>query len=55
MIFVSILIVVNKAIDDVASGGGYIMASCSEIHDKCKLENIIAMLETTWQYGRYDR
>ncbi|MCD4669189.1 MAG: hypothetical protein K8S14_01950 [Actinomycetia bacterium] len=46
---------VKKAIDDAGEGGGYIMASCSEIHDECKLENIIAMLETTWEYGRYDR
>jgi hypothetical protein len=43
----------KKAIDDAAKGGGYILATCSEIHNGCKLENVIAMIETAWKYGRY--
>ncbi|MCL5986176.1 MAG: hypothetical protein M1371_06375 [Actinobacteria bacterium] len=44
---------VKKAVDDAAKGGGYILSTCSEIHNACKLENIIAMVETAWKYGRY--
>ena len=42
------------AIDNAARGGGYILATCSEIHNSCKLENIIAMVETAWEYGKYE-
>ena len=42
------------AIDNAARGGGYILATCSEIHNSCKLENIIAMVETAWKYGKYE-
>ncbi len=45
--------VTKKAIDDAAEGGGYILATCSEIHNACKLENIKAMVETVWGYGQY--
>ncbi|MHB0875791.1 MAG: uroporphyrinogen decarboxylase family protein [Anaerolineae bacterium] len=37
-----------------APGGGYIAASSSaELFDSMPLENILAMLDTVWQYGRY--
>jgi len=42
------------AIDNAARGGGYILATCSEIHNSCKLENIIAMVEAAWEYGKYE-
>lgn len=44
----------KKAIDDAGKGGGYILATCSEIHNTCKLENVIAMIETAWEYGKYE-
>lgn len=43
----------KKAIDNAANGGGYILSTCSEIHNGCKLENVITMIETAWEYGRY--
>lgn len=49
-----VIIATKKAIDDAAKGGGYILSTCSEIHNGCKLENIIAMVETAWEYGRYN-
>lgn len=44
----------KMSIDNAARGGGYILATCSEIHNSCKLENIIAMVETAWEYGKYE-
>ena len=44
---------VKRTIDIAAKGGGYILATCSEIHNGCKLQNIIAMVETLWKYGKY--
>ena len=36
-----------------ASGGGYILASDSDIRDDMPVENILAMFETGRKYGKY--
>ncbi len=45
---------VKERIDDLAPGGGYILASCNHMID-VKPENIMAMFETARDYGRYRR
>ena len=42
----------KKLIDDVAPGGGFIMAPRSSI-DEAKPENIRTMIEFTREYGVY--
>ncbi len=37
----------------LAPGGGYLMATANSITDYCKVENILAMMETKEQYGTY--
>ena len=43
---------VKTRIDELAPGGGYILASCNHLIDVSP-ENIIAMFETAREYGRY--
>jgi uroporphyrinogen decarboxylase len=43
---------VKQRIDELASGGGYVLASCNHMID-VKPENIIAMFEAAREYGRY--
>ncbi|GAB4339024.1 MAG: uroporphyrinogen decarboxylase family protein [Candidatus Abyssubacteria bacterium] len=44
---------VKQAIEDAASGGGYIMSSSNTIHPGCKPENYIAMVRAARKYGKY--
>ena len=44
---------VMKAIDDVAEGGGYILATDTQIDDGCKFVNILTMIKTAREYGKY--
>ena len=44
---------VKKAIEDAASGGGYILSSSNTIHPGCKPENYIAMVRALKKYGEY--
>lgn len=43
---------VKTRIDELAPGGGYILASCNHLIDVSP-QNIIAMFETAREYGRY--
>ena len=44
----------RRAIAAVGPGGGFILGSSSEeLYDALPPENIQAMFETTWEYGRY--
>lgn len=45
--------VVKKLLRTVAPGGGYVLGSSNSIPDYVKLENFIAMLETTKKFGKY--
>lgn len=42
----------NK-IQRLAPGGGFILATSNSITDYCKVENILAMLETKEKFGIY--
>jgi hypothetical protein len=45
---------VRRALADAGRGGGFILGSSSEeLFEVLPPENIIAMFETTWEYGRY--
>lgn len=44
---------VKKAIEDAATGGGYILSSSNTIHPGCKPENYIAMVHALKKYGKY--
>ncbi|MCO6452252.1 MAG: hypothetical protein J5I90_15830 [Caldilineales bacterium] len=43
---------VKKRIDELAPGGGYVLASCNHIID-VPPENVVALFETAREYGRY--
>jgi uroporphyrinogen decarboxylase len=43
---------VKNRIDNLAAGGGYVLASCNHMID-VRPENIVAMFETAREYGRY--
>ena len=44
---------VKAKIKQLAPGGGYMMATANSITDYCKVENILAMMETKDKYGIY--
>ena len=44
---------VLQRIEDLAPGGGYVLASCHCIQPEVPPENVCAMLETAKEYGRY--
>jgi uroporphyrinogen decarboxylase len=44
---------VKKRIDDLAPGGGYVIASCHNIQREVPPENVIAMIEAAAEYGQY--
>jgi uroporphyrinogen decarboxylase len=44
---------VKRRIDDLAPGGGFIFSAVHNIQDGVPPENIMAMLETLEEYGRY--
>lgn len=46
---------VKTAINDAASGGGFILSSSSAIHPAVKVENAVRMFETARTYGIYGR
>jgi uroporphyrinogen decarboxylase len=45
---------VKRRIEDLASGGGYVLASVHNVQAEVPPENIRAMLEAAKQYGGYD-
>jgi uroporphyrinogen decarboxylase len=45
---------VKKRIEDLATGGGYVLASVHNVQAEVPPENICAMLEAAKQYGRYE-
>nr|MDO8099512.1 uroporphyrinogen decarboxylase family protein [Candidatus Njordarchaeota archaeon] len=44
---------VKQAIRAAAKGGGYAIGPCTEIHWKCKPENVLAMIKYARKYGKY--
>lgn len=44
---------VRRAIDDAASGGGYVLCDSNSLHPGVNPENCIAMFEATHKYGAY--
>ena len=44
---------VLRRIEDLAPGGGYVMASVHNIQSNTPPENIMAMLEAWSRYGKY--
>lgn len=44
---------VQRAIEDAAPGGGYILCSSNTIHPGVKPENFLAMVKAAKKYGRY--
>jgi len=44
---------VKKRIGDLASGGGFVFNQVHNIQAKVPAENIMAMYETLWEYGKY--
>jgi uroporphyrinogen decarboxylase len=44
---------VKRRIDDLAPGGGFVFHTVHNIQDGVPAENIMAMFETIWEYGRY--
>jgi uroporphyrinogen decarboxylase len=45
----------RQIIDCAAAGGGLILGSSNSIHDGVKLENLLMMTKTAFEYGRYPR
>jgi len=45
---------VKETIDIAAPGGGYIISSSNSVHQDCKAENYLAMVEAALEYGRYE-
>ncbi len=46
---------VRRRIDDLAPGGGYVLAAVHNIQPEVPTENVCAMLEEALEYGRYGR
>lgn len=44
---------VKERLAALAPGGGYIIGSANGIANYCKVENVLAMAETIWEYGAY--
>jgi len=44
---------VKRRIDDLSGGGGFVFHTVHNIQDGVPAENIMAMFETIWEYGRY--
>lgn len=44
---------VKNMIEKLGSGGGYILAACHTLPEDVKVENVITMLETALEYGKY--
>lgn len=44
---------VKKRIDDLAPGGGFVFSAIHNIQDDVPPENIMAMVETLFEYGKY--
>jgi len=42
-----------EALRIAAPGSGYCVGSSTELNEAMPLENILAMIETAWEYGRY--
>lgn len=45
----------RKKLDTLMPGGGYAMSPTHQLQDNSKTENVIAMYETTREYGRYNK
>ena len=43
----------KRHIEKLADGGGYVVSSSHSITDEVPPENYLAMVEATWEYGRY--
>jgi uroporphyrinogen decarboxylase len=44
---------VERRIDDLAPGGGFVFAAIHNIQALVPPENIVAMFDTALEYGRY--
>jgi len=44
---------IKRRIEDLAAGGGYLLASCRNVQADVPPENMEAMFEAAWGYGRY--
>lgn len=44
---------VTKRIQDLGSGGGYVLASVHNIQEDVPVENILAMVDTAYEFGQY--
>jgi len=44
---------VMQCIEDAAPSGGYMLGTSNSIYPGCKLDNVLAMIETGEKYGRY--
>jgi len=44
---------VRQAVQDAASGGGYIVTSSNSVHSSCKPENLVAMVRAVHEFGVY--
>jgi uroporphyrinogen decarboxylase len=44
---------VKRRIDDLAPGGGFVLAAVHNIQPEVPPENVVAMFETALEYGRY--
>jgi uroporphyrinogen decarboxylase len=47
------LLQARRRIDDLAPGGGYVLASVHNMQSEVPPENICAMFEEAKEYGRY--
>jgi uroporphyrinogen-III decarboxylase len=43
---------VKHALDITKPGGKYILGSTTELHPACNLDNILAMWDAAFEYGR---
>ena len=46
---------VRRRIEDLAEGGGFILAAVHNIRPEVKPENVCALFEAALEYGRYSR
>jgi uroporphyrinogen decarboxylase len=44
---------VKRRIDDLAPGGGFVLAAVHNIQAQVPPENIVALFDTAQEYGRY--
>jgi uroporphyrinogen decarboxylase len=46
---------VRRRIEDLAPGGGFVLAAVHNIRPEIRPENICAMFEAALEYGRYEK